>query len=554
MLPCFVISLIRWSTGGENGGKAEDTVMNQHYLKNVSNEVCLANAGFNARHWNHYLLPRGRAGKLTDDFVQRLIEHLFPCLYAKVKRAKAAYDRAPEFLSDPISETNMRFTRNLQMITFFWLQDAVVLLDRIPELSSVAPWDLLTRGDSIQSDFERLGTAVKKSLQDAVLIEQTKVLEQNDLLRSVQAGVFHTTSTLDSRLSMVPTDVTLQVERLWLAKEEERREQNIKDVIWATQETYRRMVVAGSGEAVPASCERAWSASHRSASAATALEDSMESDGDADEAEGAAEDSMHGGADEADGVAADSMHGVADGDSRRSCPARTVAGGGSRTLPPGAAADSMAGVADAAAALARDAPWRVPQNAQTQRFPPPPSAQHRQQRRKPRPEPSSSKTGPRADGFYLGNDLNTVSDVWQAYKDLQKYLQDNPEKATCDNTTCGWACTAGSAEEKNQQARLRNRRRLLWDAISSYAGDEEELIDELDQIKEKVGAGISRVELWAQELKKQLRAESQAAAAEVRPLEEVRPQSETTLLSIARAYQLQKNDACNVKQARASGV
>ena len=72
--------LPRWSTGGEQGGKGEDSVMNQHYLRNLSIEVLLANSGFNAKNFNHYAFPRGRAGKLSDDHVKRLIEHIYPDL------------------------------------------------------------------------------------------------------------------------------------------------------------------------------------------------------------------------------------------------------------------------------------------------------------------------------------------------------------------------------------------------------------------------------------------------------------------------------------------
>ena len=236
--------LPRWSTGGEQGGKGEDSVMNQHYLRNLSIEVLLANSGFNAKNFNHYTLPRGRAGKLSDDHVKRLIEHIYPDLYAKVIRAKAAFDGTPEFETDAVSTTNMRFLQSLQICTLFWLQDAVVLIDRIPELIDIAPWNLLTEGGSVTADFERLGTDVQKAIDSSDIIQQGKLMDQTDLLRSVQSGCVQTANALDSRLSTVPSDVMIGMLEVWNREHEERRAQVIEDVMYANQQSWRRMMVA----------------------------------------------------------------------------------------------------------------------------------------------------------------------------------------------------------------------------------------------------------------------------------------------------------------------
>ena len=150
-----------------------------------------------------------------------------------------------------LSTTNMRFLQSLQICTLFWLQDAVVLIDRIPELIDIAPWNLLTDGGSVTADFERLGTDVHKAIDSSDIIQQGKLMDQTDLLRSVQSGCVQTANALDSRLSTVPSDVMIGMLEVWNREHEERRAQMVEDVMYANQQSWRRMMVAGSGEAVP---------------------------------------------------------------------------------------------------------------------------------------------------------------------------------------------------------------------------------------------------------------------------------------------------------------
>ena len=555
-LPCYLPPFLSWSTGGENGGKAEDSVMNQHYLRNVSVEVCLANGGFNARHWNHYLLPRGRAGKLTDDYVQRLIEHLFPDLYSKVRRAKSAFDGLPEHPDDAISTTNWRFLENLQIITLFWLQDAVVLMTDIPEIASAAPWNLLTGGGQVTTDFERLGTEVRAALEAATLTEQTKVLEQNDLLRSVHAGCIHTADALDSRLSNVPGDVSEYVLSIMRQEDEARREQLLCDVVFATQETYRRMITAASGQSVPEAArpspsrKQASSSRKQASSSSSPLLASDDEDEDEDD-----EDDEENGSNRGDGTSQDTGSDQVAGSSRVAGSSQ-VAGSGP------VAGSSNHQAANRASQAAGDFMNELRQQCSNHRplaaggaggwkIPDAPrplsmaeaAARKNACKRKPRPAPNSSKTGPREDGFYLGNDLNTVSQVWQAYKDLQQYLEANPDKGdTGPSATpvCGWACTIGDSTEKSQQTRMRARRRLLWDAISASGGDKEALVAELDAIQQRLKSGISRVEAWAVTLKKQHRDDANCGA---------------TILSVAQEYEQGKvSTVAATESERPSGV
>jgi len=56
----------RWNQGGAkaSGSAGDAGCLNRHYLRNLSIEVALANAGFNAKYWNHYILPRSRGSSL----------------------------------------------------------------------------------------------------------------------------------------------------------------------------------------------------------------------------------------------------------------------------------------------------------------------------------------------------------------------------------------------------------------------------------------------------------------------------------------------------------
>ena len=589
--------LPRWSTGGEQGGKGEDSVMNQHYLRNLSIEVLLANSGFNAKNFNHYTLPRGRAGKLTDDHVKRLIEHIYPDLYAKVIRAKAAFDGTPEFETDAVSTTNMRFLQSLQICTLFWLQDAVVLIDRIPELIDIAPWNLLTDGGSVTADFERLGTDVQKAIDSSDIIQQGKLMDQTDLLRSVQSGCVQTANALDSRLSTVPSDVMIGMLEVWNREHEERRAQVIQDVMYANQQSWRRMIVAGSGEAVPPQSRgrrpfNAETPSRRSQAPSNGdtvssplcspygeeedaqrqpFNDGEEEDGEEDSPEEVAGGSSSSRPPPSEEVAGGSSSSrpppeeVAGGSSSSRSPSEQVAGGSSRRqsgiagggsrIPGGSRPPVQQEVQDYFARIQAQSQQRQSQQAWSlpQRQMPPPLLPTK--KRKSKPEPSSSVTGPRGDGFYLGNDLNTVAQVWGAYQQLQTYIGEHPEKQDQDSGMagahrCAWACTDGDQEEKKIQCRLRARRRLLWDAICNYSGNQQELVEKLDQIQEALRCGITRVETWAETLKKRQRINTEGTCNTEGSSSST---ASHTILSIAEEYESSKQSHVQVG-ARPSGV
>jgi hypothetical protein len=118
----------------------DSNVMNEHYLKALSIDVLLATAGFNAKHWEAYSIPRQRGGNLSDPHMKALIEYWFPGIYYATDRAEAALKGKPYHPADVVSVTNYRFLDNLKHMTMFWIQDAVILLKTHPEIKDHPPW------------------------------------------------------------------------------------------------------------------------------------------------------------------------------------------------------------------------------------------------------------------------------------------------------------------------------------------------------------------------------------------------------------------------------
>ena len=133
--------------------------MNHHYLKSLSIQVLLANAGFNAKHWDNYNLPRARAGHLHDPKVKGLIEFFYPNIYDQFNRANEAFNGRPR-PGDMSSETNYRFLFSLINLTLFWLQDAAVLLHRYPGFANIPPWSTMLLDPHQHANFVHLNNIV----------------------------------------------------------------------------------------------------------------------------------------------------------------------------------------------------------------------------------------------------------------------------------------------------------------------------------------------------------------------------------------------------------
>ena len=108
-------------------------------------------------------------------------------------------------------------------------------------------------------------------------------------------------------------------------------------------------------------------------------------------------------------------------------------------------------------------------------------------------------TGPRAEGFYVGNDKHTIRDVWEVKQRIEEYIASRPEI----HQTRDWHIKTGDKEEQARQSRIRERRRLVWTGIKtnpkSMAISEESLVDQLQEIQSALKCGISRVEIWARD-------------------------------------------------------
>ena len=234
----------RWNS--QDGKGNDSTIMNRHYLRNLSTEVVLANAGFRATSWKSYYLPRARGGTIHDAHVKRLIEFFYPDLYEKCERAQRAYNGKPDAFNemqwDAISETNVKFLENLRQITFFWLQDAVILLDKDARYGSVRPWSLLYYSQN-SDDFTTLGNQILAAQLASNAARHTEMLSQTELLENVHNGAIQAVHHLESRLSQHPNHVARVVEALNVIRDASQVEAVRKGIEDTFTKVMRRMAV-----------------------------------------------------------------------------------------------------------------------------------------------------------------------------------------------------------------------------------------------------------------------------------------------------------------------
>ena len=495
----------RWNS--QDGKGNDSTIMNRHYLRNLSTEVVLANAGFRATSWKSYYLPRARGGTIHDAHVKRLIEFFYPDLYEKCERAQRAYNGNPDAYNsmqcDAISETNLKFLENLRQITFFWLQDAVILLDKDARYGSVRPWSLLYYSQN-SDDFTALGNQILAAQVASNAARHTEMLSQTELLENVHNGAIQAVHHLESRLSQHPNHVAAVVEALNVIRDASQVEAVRKGIEETFTKVMRRMAVGILADETTGST---------SASDATRTEAGA-TQGDA---QGSQNDATRTEAGATQGAAQNMPDGFAQWARADDDEFINIVDplAGAANLPPPAedATQADATQADATQANATQAnatqagswlPPRVIPNVQGSTGP---------KRRKQLPAPDSSRTGPRRDGFYAGNDLHTVLEVWQMHQDLLEWLRDSPQRRHLDSdamyedaTPHDWGCKGGASEEKEGQARLRGRRKAIWDAVKCCAVQmsvsHDAVVVILNDIQQELKAGISRVENWAVEAKK----------------------------------------------------
>ena len=192
--------------------------MDQHYLKNLSNEVLLANAGYNAKEWSEYKIPRSRGTSINDNETKILVEFFFADLYNMQERARVAHAGRPQIRSDPNSVTNFEFLTMLREITFFWLQDCVVLLSEQKELQNVAPFSTLLQGciaePRVREAFDWFSKQVRDAVEDVRDRQLTELLNQTELQNALANGVQRTVNLLSNRLSHLPEQMLFHAEKI----------------------------------------------------------------------------------------------------------------------------------------------------------------------------------------------------------------------------------------------------------------------------------------------------------------------------------------------------
>lgn len=418
--------------------------MNHFYLKNLSIEVALANAGFNAKHWDAYQIPRSRGATLHDQHIKHLIEFLFPTLLYQHSRAKATFDDQPLVPNDLWSVTNNRFLENIVNITFFWLQDAVVLLDHFPDLCKVPPWHTILADVSAASNFEMLRIQVRHHQQGYHMQHQSRLLHQDELFRAIRDACVLNSTGLDLRLARQ----TSQLQQAVMTKVMPKMMKSLHKHMTSTM----RSVL---GNMYRAAAEASYSQEYPD-------------DGNSDHDEHlSAHDNLH------------NPHPHAE--SHEDQPPSSV---------------------------------QTPASSVQHDFAPQQPTHHQQGCRSERPTPHHAPptnpsplhetvraqvimveraTEQRSDGFYLGNDLKSVSDVWDLKSSISSFI--------ADTGNASWWTKSIDPLERAEQKRLRERRNVVWNAIQHSAQlsnlAEHDVVKKLQEMQNKFDSGITRVEAWA---------------------------------------------------------
>jgi hypothetical protein len=100
----------------------------------------------------------------------------------------------------------------------------------------------------------------------------------------------------------------------------------------------------------------------------------------------------------------------------------------------------------------------------------------------------------------MGNDLQTVTSVWQLHLDITAWLADHEDRRE------RWWGTALNPKARIVQERLRNRRKIVWTQIQRCAVlrimETADVVESLQRSQIESQAAISRVEIWAADAKK----------------------------------------------------
>ena len=100
-------------------------------------------------------------------------------------------------------------------LTFFWLQDSVVLLKELPELADIKPWSTMLSDASAYEAFQEMAEAVDAALRQFDVETEKTILSQEELLKSVAEGCTLTAHHIAHRLQSLPFDLLQSSNRAW---------------------------------------------------------------------------------------------------------------------------------------------------------------------------------------------------------------------------------------------------------------------------------------------------------------------------------------------------
>ena len=187
----------RWmSTGVGSSGSSGETsseVMLAHYLRNLCIAAMICLGGYPDKAYNN---SRDAVVDIGDlEAIRKfkelfaLLEYIFPECWARAKRAEAAYNKvygtdAGAKPTDPCSVSNFYYTGIMVATAVIWLVDAVLILEKMPDLGQDIPFSYLLE-EEVKPEWERFQVIVKAVVKEHKDIDLSHQLELRDLHRHV---------------------------------------------------------------------------------------------------------------------------------------------------------------------------------------------------------------------------------------------------------------------------------------------------------------------------------------------------------------------------------
>ena len=165
--------------------RLKSSICQKHYMSNLAMEALLPMAGFsNPQNGScpmnlAYKMPRGRSIDICNinevkndvDYLS-VINYITPGLIERLERSNKAFNGRSQIQTDPRSMSNMRFCEFCMAATIAWIQDAVYMTEKYPDLMHREPYSWLEETgihwSNIKERVAKAGEEIKVDLSQVV--------------------------------------------------------------------------------------------------------------------------------------------------------------------------------------------------------------------------------------------------------------------------------------------------------------------------------------------------------------------------------------------------